>query len=73
LNEAELIRFIESRGFEFLSLVEWRKSFRVRYQTESYRMALHLKIPLSTIPATNDGSDLWFDFAKAIGRTENSP
>lgn len=68
MNREELTRFIEHCGYQFLGLVEWKKSFRVRYQCSRYKISQHFKIPLSEIPSQNDGSNLWFDFGKAIGK-----
>lgn len=66
MNREELKRFIEYQGYTFLSVVEWKKSFRVRYETKTFRCAHHFKIPLAQIPPQNDGSKLWFDFCESI-------
>ena len=65
MNEQELKEFIESRGYEFLGIRQWKNgSFTVRAQTSKFRLTWHYKIPLTQIPSKFDGSKLWIAFSK---------
>ena len=66
MNEEEIKRFIESRGYQFLTIKHLRNGFRVRYQSRNFRYSQTFRKPLNEFPSQNNGSELWLEFSKSF-------
>lgn len=64
MNEQELRKFVESRGYKVKSIRCFRNSFHIAYQTSELKFVAYYRVSLSDIPSLNDGSQIWLEFSR---------